>query len=193
MQNEAIRVTLGTTKYTTIDLYLLDLPPMETRQKPVNTSMQCRTPRIHFTILSKKERGVNWQEASHGYVKKNNQFHMCAVLLSSRKRQTCKNGQMSSSPIMRLKPEYLGTLCHECLTGKASADTQMLIEDNSKPYNIVIYTDGSVTRDQFGCRFTVKHIKLCKQRQWCLQSHPLESDHGCSGNHMCITVADFPE
>ena len=32
----------------------------------------------------------------------------------------------------------------------------MLVEDNSKPHDNVIYTDGSVTKDQSGWGFTVK-------------------------------------
>ena len=32
----------------------------------------------------------------------------------------------------------------------------MLVEANSKPHDIVIYTDGSVTRDRSGWGFTVK-------------------------------------
>ena len=34
-------------------------------------------------------------------------------------------------------------------------DVHMLVEVNSKPHDIVIYTDGSVTRDRSGWRFTV--------------------------------------
>ena len=34
--------------------------------------------------------------------------------------------------------------------GKVNAEVQMLLEANSKPYGIVIYTDGSVTRDRSG-------------------------------------------
>ena len=38
----------------------------------------------------------------------------------------------------------------------------MLVESNSKPHDIVIYTDGSVTRDQSGWGFTVKQVEgLC--------------------------------
>ena len=40
--------------------------------------------------------------------------------------------------------------------GKANAEEQMLVEANSKPHDIVIYTDGSVTRDQSGWGFMVK-------------------------------------
>ena len=37
-----------------------------------------------------------------------------------------------------------------------NAEVQMLVEANSKPHDIVIYTDGSVTRDRSGWGFTVK-------------------------------------
>ena len=38
----------------------------------------------------------------------------------------------------------------------------MLVEANSKPHDIVIYTDGSVTRDRSGWGFTVKQVEgLC--------------------------------
>ena len=33
--------------------------------KSKRISMRCRIPRIHSTMLSKKKRGVDWQEASH--------------------------------------------------------------------------------------------------------------------------------
>ena len=39
---------------------------------------------------------------------------------------------------------------------KTNAEVQMLVEANSKPHDIVIYTDGSVTKDRSGWGFTVK-------------------------------------
>ena len=48
-------------------------------------SMRCRIPRIHSTMLSKKKRGVDWQEASHGWAKQNNQSSVWAVSQSSSK------------------------------------------------------------------------------------------------------------
>ena len=63
-----------------------------------------------------------------------------------------ENTQQSSDPTTRL----LGTHCHEWSAGKASAEVQMLVEANRKPHGIVIYTDGSVTRDRSGWGFTVK-------------------------------------
>ena len=40
-----------------------------------------------------------------------------------------------------------------------------LVEANSKPHGIVIYTDGSVTRDRSGWAFTVARGKDCTRRQ----------------------------
>ena len=68
VQNEAMRVILETTKDT----------PTETCHpwkqsirwsKSKRISMRCRIPIIHSTMLSKKRRGVDWQEASHGWAK----------------------------------------------------------------------------------------------------------------------------
>ena len=49
-----------------------------------------------------------------------------------------------------LLPENLGTHCREWPAGKASSEVQMFVEANSKPHDIVIYTDGSVTRSVWG-------------------------------------------
>ena len=55
-----------------------------------------------------------------------------------------------------LLSQNLGTHCREWAAGKANAEVQMLVEANSKPHGIVIYMDGSVTRDWSGWEFTVK-------------------------------------
>ena len=65
VQHEALRVVLGKAEDTPIQAmcYLLDLPPMETIQGGSSQSVsQCgaESPRIHFTVLSEKKRGVEW-------------------------------------------------------------------------------------------------------------------------------------
>ena len=55
-----------------------------------------------------------------------------------------------------LLSENLSTHCPEWPAGKANAEVQMFVKANSKPHDIVIYMDGSVTRDQSGWGFTVK-------------------------------------
>ena len=55
-----------------------------------------------------------------------------------------------------LLSENVGTYCREWPAGEANAEVQMIVDANSKPHDIVIYTDGSVTRDQSGWGFTIK-------------------------------------
>ena len=55
-----------------------------------------------------------------------------------------------------LLPKNLGMHCREWPAGKANAEVQTLVEANSKPYDIMIYTDGSVARDRSGWGLTVK-------------------------------------
>ena len=54
-----------------------------------------------------------------------------------------------------LLSENLGTHCREWQAGKANAEHQMLVEANSK-HDMVIYTDGSFTKDPSDWGFTVK-------------------------------------
>ena len=161
VQNEAMRVILGATKDTPIEAmhYLLDLHPWKQDikwSKSRRISMRCRIPRIHSTMLSKKNRGVDWQEASHEWASRT----INPTCVQFRRAQTSKglgkNVQLSSSPSTRLLSENLGTHCREWPDGKTNAEIQMLVEAICKPHNIVIYTDGSVTRDQSGWEFTVK-------------------------------------
>ena len=97
--------------------------------------MRCRIPRIHSTMLSKKKRDV------------------CSLAEFKQARDWKKR----PAEFKTLLSENLGTHCREWPAGKKpSADVQMLVEANSKPHDIVIYTDGSVTRDRSGWEFTVK-------------------------------------
>ena len=88
---------------------------------------------------------------------------MCAV----RRAQASKG--LKKRPV-KFKPYYnillsenLGMHCREWPARKANAEVQMLFEGNSKPHDIVIYTDGSVTRDRSGWGFTVKQDERTAQ------------------------------
>ena len=63
-----------------------------------------------------------------------------------------------------LPPENLGMYCHEWPVGKSSAEVHMLLKANSKPCDIVIYTNGSVTRNRSGWEFTVKQAERTVHR-----------------------------
>ena len=83
-----------------------------------------------------------------------------------------------------LLSENLGTHCRERPAVKPNAEVQILVEANSKPHGIVVYTDGSVTKDGQA------RWKDCARRQWIPQSHNLQPDHG--GRSTCNTVASLP-
>ena len=70
--------------------------------KSERISMRCRIPKNRLHDAVKEEKGVDWQEASHGWARQNNQSSMCAVSQSSSKQGTGKNAQLSSSPTTRL-------------------------------------------------------------------------------------------
>ena len=53
-------------------------------------------------------------------------------------------------------PENLGRHCQEWSAGRTESKIKLLIQENSKPQDLIMYTDGSVTKDQSGWCFTVK-------------------------------------
>ena len=55
-----------------------------------------------------------------------------------------------------LLPENLGKQCREKPAGKTEPEIKLLIRENSKPQDLIVCTDDSVTRDQSGWGFTVK-------------------------------------
>jgi len=55
-----------------------------------------------------------------------------------------------------LLPENLRKHCREWPAGKTEAEIKLLIQENRKPQDLIVYTDGLVTKDQSGWGFTVK-------------------------------------
>ena len=60
----------------------------------------------------------------------------------------------------KLLPENLRRHCREWPTGKADSEIKQLIQENSKPQDLIVYSDGSVevTNDQSGWGFTVNPL-----------------------------------
>ena len=55
-----------------------------------------------------------------------------------------------------LLQKYVGKHCREWPAGKTELEIKLLIQENSKPQYLIVYTDHSVTKDQSGWGFTVK-------------------------------------
>ena len=76
--------------------------------------------------------------------------------------------------------------------GKASVEVQMLVKANSKPHDIVIYTDSSVTRDWSGWGFMVKQGGRTVHKDCGAHSRDYQPDHGGRSSHICNTLASLP-
>ena len=159
----AMRVILGTTKDTPIETmrYLLDLLSMETRHKVEQVkahlnAMQAPKNPLHDAVKEEKgcrlARGKSWMGQAEQSIQ-----HVCSLTELKQVRDWEKRPVEFKPYYKTLLSENLGTHCREWPGGKTNAEAQMLIEANSKPHDIVIYTDGLVTRDRSGWGFTVKH------------------------------------
>ena len=162
IQNEAMRVILGITKDTPMETmpYLLDLPSMETRHKVeqvkayLNAMQNPKNP-LHDAIKEEKwcrlARGKSWMGQAEQSVQ-----HVCSLTELKQVRDWEKRPVEFKPYYETLLSENLGSHCREWPAEKTNAKVQMLVEAKSKPHDIVIYTDGSVTRDRSGWGFTVK-------------------------------------
>ena len=160
--NEAMRVILGTTKDTPIETmcYLLDLPSMETRHKVEQvkaylSAMQNPKNPLHDAVKEEKgcrlARGKSWMGQAEQSIQR-----VCSLTELKQVRDWEKRPVEFKPYYKTLLSENLGTHCREWPAEKTNAEVQMLVEANSKSHDIVIYTDGSVTRDRSGWGFTVK-------------------------------------
>ena len=55
-----------------------------------------------------------------------------------------------------LLPENLGKYCREWPAGKPESEIKFLNQENSKPQDLIVYTDDPVTKDQSGWGLTLK-------------------------------------
>ena len=82
----------------------------------------------------------------------------CALAELKQVRDWEKNHPVDFKPYQKiLLSENLGMHSREWPARNTDEEAQMLVDANSKPHGIVIYTDGSITRGRSGWGFTVKH------------------------------------
>ena len=155
-------VILGTTKDTPFEVmrYLLDLPSMETRHqvekvKAYLKAMQNPPNPLHDAANEDKGCRLARDKSWMGQAEQSIQ-HVCYLTELKQVRDWKKHPVEFKPYYETLLPENRGTHCCEWPVGKAYAVVQMLVKANSKPHDIVIYMDNSVTRDWSGWGFTVK-------------------------------------
>ena len=136
-------------------------------------SMRCRIPRIHSTMLSKKKKGCRLARSKSWMGQAEQSIQRVCSLTELKQVRDWEKRPVEFKPYYKtLLSENLGTHCREWPAGKTNVEVQMLVEANSKPHGIVIYTDGSVTRVWLGVH-SQAGWKDCARRQWSPQSHDL--------------------
>ena len=106
-------------------------------------------------MLSKKKSGVDWKVTGHGPSRTVNP--PCVWLHRAKQEMGWEKRPAEFKPYYEtLLPENLGKHCREWPAGKANAGLHTLVEANSKPHDIVTYTNGSVTRDPSDWGFIVQ-------------------------------------
>ena len=154
--------------------------------------MRCRIPRIHSAMQSKKTRSVDWQEEVMDGQAEQSIPYVCD-LTELKQVRDWEKAQLSSNPNMGLCcQKTLHTHCREWPARNANAEVQMLVDASRKPHDVVIHTDGSVTRNRWGCGFTAKQGGRTLHEDSGAHSHDLQSDHGGRSSPTCNTVASFP-
>ena len=127
--------------------YLLGLPSMETRYKVEQVKVYInamQNPKNPLRDAVKKEkgcrlaRGKSWMGQAEQSIQ-----HVCSLAEFKQVRDWEKRPPEFKPYYKTLLSENLGTHCREWpAEKKANAEVQMLVEANSKPHDIVIYTDG---------------------------------------------------
>ena len=123
---------------------------METRHKVeqvkayLNAMQNSKNP-LHAAAKEEKgcrlARGKSWMGQAEQSIQ-----HVCSLTEVKQVRDWEKRPVKFKPYYKTLLSENLGTHCREWPAGETNAEVQMLVEANSKPHGIVIYTDGSVTR-----------------------------------------------
>ena len=155
--------------------YLLDLPSMDTthKVKQVKAYLNAmQNPKISLHDAMKKDKGYR-------LARDRSIQHVCDLTELKHVRDWEKHTVEFKPHNETLLSENLGKHCPDWPAGKSTVEVQMLVEANSKPLDIVIHTNGSVTRDRSGWGFTVKQDgRTCEpdSEDW-LHTRPFTSPH----------------
>ena len=133
---------------------MLDLPPMQTRQKVEQVKAyfsDVENPHnpLHEAVKDTKGcrlgRGKSWMCETENSIPQ-----VCQL---TEPKQT-KEWEKYPTPLL---PENMrGAVENAWSVGQTDSDIKLLIQENSKPQDLIVYADGSVTKDQPGWGFTVK-------------------------------------
>ena len=164
IQNEAMRVILGTTKDTPIEAmrFILDLPPMKTRQsveqvKAYLKAAENRNNSLHDAVKEPKgdrlKRGKSWMGQAEDTISQ-----VCQLSELRDTKEWENQPRQLQHFYQVVETDHLGQHCRDWASGRTDAEIRTIIEENTKPHDLIIYTDGSVSREKkkSGWGFTAK-------------------------------------
>ena len=138
---------------------MLDLLPMQIRQKveQVKSILPCRRKSPQPTPWS-RERHKGMQTGTGQVLDGSSRGLNTASMPADRTQANQEVGKVNRFLRLykTLLPENLWQHCWEWPAGITESEIKLLIQENSRPQNLIVYTDGSVTKDQQGWGFTVK-------------------------------------
>ena len=153
--NIAMRVILRTTKDTLIETmwFILHLPPMQTDRKwsrSNHTWVPLKIPTTHSMKQWKTQKDTDWD----GQVLDGSSRRLSTASMLADRAQANQGVGKVPKPI----PASLWVWdapARKWPAGKTESEIKLLIQENSKPQDLIVYTDGSVTKYQSGWGFTV--------------------------------------
>ena len=171
VQNEAMRTILGTTKDTPTEAmrYLLDLPPLQERQKVAQVkaylnAVENPSNPLHqatkYTRGDRLQRGKSWMGQAEDSIRQ-----MCEL----KDLKTTKEWQACPTDVKHLTQiniaEQLGRHCRDWAAGRTEAEVRAILEQITKRTDFIVYTDGSVTKGKSGWGYVVKQSGVIVQRR----------------------------
>ena len=156
VQNEAMRVTLGTTKHTPIETmrFMLDLPSIQTRQKVEQVkTLLCRRKSPQPAPRSReKHRGM---QTGTGQVSDGSNRGLSTASMPADRAPANQGVGKISKPIPASLWDTLARKLGKALSRMASRrsrvrEIKLLIQENRITQHLMVYIDGPVTKDQSG-------------------------------------------
>ena len=162
IQNEAMRIILGTTRDTPTEAmrHVLDLPPVETRQKIAQvkaylSAVENPQNPLHKATKESKgdrlQRGKSWMAQAEESIKL-----VCELPELKKEKEWIECPQEIQHLCHTFIPDNLGRHCREWTARSADAEVNILLEEITKTGDLRVYTDGSVSQNQSGWGYIIK-------------------------------------
>ena len=140
--------------------FILVLPPMQIRQKVEQikayfSAVEKPHNPLHEAVKDTKRRrlgrGKSWMGQAEDSI-----LQVCQLTELKQTTEWERYPNRFRRLYETLLPENLGKYCREWPAGKPESEIKLLIQENSKPQDLTVYTDDPVTKDQSGWGLTVK-------------------------------------